>query len=243
MSEIIKQAIYNADKTECLEIGYQANFDDGHIQILKFPPTIKKVPNSLPKQITSLKNAFKDNLNENIDGIENWDTSNVEDMECMFYGATSFNQDISNWDTSKVKSMDGMFTEAKSFNQPIGKWNTSNVINMDNMFYGATSFNQDISSWDVSKVKYMWGMFYGAKNFNQPIGKWNVENVKNKNNMLLGAKSFNQDLSNWDTTNVYHFKPPEKKLNFNSYQKTNWTNNKNSRKTKTYRKKKYGKNY
>ncbi|QVJ96676.1 DUF285 domain-containing protein [Mycoplasma mycoides subsp. capri] len=207
MPEIIKQAIYNADKTECLEIGYQVSSDNGYIQIVPFPATIKKVPNVLPKQITSLKNAFENNINITISGIEHWDTSRIEDMQWMFF-------------------------EAKNFNQPIGNWDVSNVIDMNGMFYGATSFNQDISEWNVSNVTDMWGMFYGAENFNQPIGKWDVSNVKNKNNMLFGAKSFNQDLSNWDTTNVYHFKPPENKSNFNSYQKTNWTNNKKTRNSK-----------
>lgn len=125
---IIKEPIYNEDLTECLEIGYFTN-DKGEIQIEQFPPTIKKVPNQLPKEITRLTGAFKENINTEIDGIQHWNTSNVTNMSAVFDNANKFNQDISSWDTS-------------------------NVTNMNIMFLSATNFNQDISNWDVSNVKY-----------------------------------------------------------------------------------------
>ena len=50
-------------------------------------------------------NAY--NFNKNIGG---WDTSNVTDMNRMFWGANEFNKDyISRWDTSKVIDMNLMF--------------------------------------------------------------------------------------------------------------------------------------
>ncbi|AOQ22019.1 BspA family leucine-rich repeat surface protein [Mycoplasma capricolum subsp. capripneumoniae] len=149
---MFKQAVYNADLTECLEIGYFTNEKD-EIQIESFKPTTKKVPSVLPKKITSLKNAFKNNINITISGIEHWDTSNVTNMAGMFFGATSFNQDISKWDVSKVKTMNGMFKKAKKFNQPIGSWNTSNVTDMSGMLYWAYKYKQNISKWNVSNVK------------------------------------------------------------------------------------------
>ncbi|WP_434329638.1 BspA family leucine-rich repeat surface protein [Mycoplasma capricolum subsp. capricolum] len=147
-----KLAVYNKDKTKCLQIGYFTN-DKGEIQIEQFPETVCKVPESLPKQITSLKNAFKNNINITISGIEHWDTSNVKNMNRMFARAKNFNQDISKWDVSKVETMNGMFKSAKKFNQPIGNWNTSNVTDMSGMFYWAYKSKQDISKWDFSNVK------------------------------------------------------------------------------------------
>ncbi|MHA1675473.1 MAG: BspA family leucine-rich repeat surface protein [Promethearchaeota archaeon] len=67
-----------------------------------------------------------------------WNVSSVSDMESMFDGATSFNQDIGGWDVSSVTYMKSMFFEATSFNQNIGGWNVSSVTDMRWMFDGAT---------------------------------------------------------------------------------------------------------
>ena len=83
--------------------------------------------------------------------IENWDVSNVTNMDRVFYGANSFNQPLNKWNVSKVTSMEVMFEEAVSFNQPLNKWDVSNVTNMDDMFKSAESFNQPLNKWDVSK--------------------------------------------------------------------------------------------
>ena len=36
-----------------------------------------------------------------------WNTTNVTNMEGMFYTATAFNKDIESWDTSNVTTMEG----------------------------------------------------------------------------------------------------------------------------------------
>ena len=45
-----------------------------------------------------------------------------------------FNENINNWDVSNVINMEGMFKNCTYFNQPLNFWNTSKVINMDSMF-------------------------------------------------------------------------------------------------------------
>ena len=52
----------------------------------------------------------------------------VENMQRMFWYASSFNQNLNNWDVSNVTVMDGMFDKATVFNGNIGSWNVSNVI-------------------------------------------------------------------------------------------------------------------
>eukprot|EP00971_Amphidinium_carterae_P014608 288555-Amphidinium_carterae.1 len=92
--------------------------------------------------------------------IGTWDTSNIEDMNRLFDGASTFNADISNWDTSQVVDMAFMFFGATTFHADISNWDTSRVVNMGAMFYNADTFNADISNWDTSQVVDMAFMFY-----------------------------------------------------------------------------------
>jgi hypothetical protein len=45
-----------------------------------------------------------------------------------------------------------MFFGTTSFNQDIGLWNVSGVTVMSNMFQNATNFNQDLSGWCVTLI-------------------------------------------------------------------------------------------
>ena len=85
-----------------------------------------------------------------ITDINDWDVSNIKNMDALFYDYSAFNDDISGWDVSNVMYMQGMFKNAHAFNQDIGNWNVSNVIDMEEMFKNAHAFNQDISSWDLN---------------------------------------------------------------------------------------------
>lgn len=133
--------------------------------------------------------------------LNNWDTSNVTNMSEMF-GYSSFNQDLNGWDTSNVTNMKSMFDSAREFNGEIGDWDTSSVTDMENMFYGARSFNQHIGNWNISNVTSFRSMFYRAYDFNRPLDNWAPSSVTNMDSMFEQATSFNQDLGGWDTSSV-----------------------------------------
>ena len=101
-----------------------------------------------------IKNKEFEDIKDGYGSIENWNVSNVINMNKMFYNCYKFNKDIS-------------------------KWNVSNVINMSNMFYNCRNFNQNLSKWNVHNVQDMEYMFYNCHKFNQDISKWNVQNVLN----------------------------------------------------------------
>ena len=74
-----------------------------------------------------------------IDGLENWDTSNVTDMSEMFY----FNLDrltdisgISGWDVSNVTNMSYMFAYDGGITSltVLNDWDTSSVLEKGNIF-------------------------------------------------------------------------------------------------------------
>ena len=78
------------------------------------------------------------------DAVELW-YNNTEDA-ILKYGH------INNWDVSNVTNMNNLFFNMTNFNDCINNWNVSNVISMKLMFYNATSFNQNITNWNVSNV-------------------------------------------------------------------------------------------
>jgi len=135
---------------------------------------------------TTLECCFRDcsNLVE-IEGMNEWDVSNVTNMGGLFAYSFYFNQNISNWDVSSVTIMAGMFRSVAYFNQDIGNWNVSSVTNMAGMFAHSSSFNQDIGNWDVSKVTDMYSMFSVTYFFNQDISNWDVSKVTEMNSMFF----------------------------------------------------------
>ena len=79
-------------------------------------------------------------------GLEDWDVSEVTNMNGMFSDCRNFNSDLSNWDVSNVEDMGFMFRSCDNFNSDLSKWNVSNVKNMKNIFDNCKSLKQ-IPSW------------------------------------------------------------------------------------------------
>ena len=130
--------------------------------------------------------------------IEDWDTSNVTSMENLFFGKSTFNEDISKWNTSNVTNMAGMFYNARAFKQELNEWNVSNVTDMRYMFYNCDNFNSKLNKWNVSSVTNMYSMFNQALLFNQELSGWKVQKVLSMKQMFYHALAFDQNLSSWE---------------------------------------------
>ena len=144
-----------------------------------------------------------------INGLENFDTSNVTDMECMFVHCRSLTTiDVSHFDTSKVTNMRSVFSSCEKITSIKGleKWNTSNVTNMFMMFANCYELKElDVSSFDTSKVTNMGIMFQTCEKLTVINGleNFNTANVTNMDSMFANCyKLTTIDVSHFDTSKV-----------------------------------------
>ncbi|WP_422105424.1 BspA family leucine-rich repeat surface protein [Winogradskyella sp.] len=112
----------------------------------------------------SLTGAFFQCSNLDVTASDVPDLSNITDLNGMFLQCTSLigNDTFNQWDVSNIESMEFMFWEATSFNQPLDEWNVGNVTSMQEMFGGAISFDQDLGTWDISSLTDAKDMFFDA---------------------------------------------------------------------------------
>jgi surface protein len=130
--------------------------------------------------------------------LDEWDVSQVTNMQAMFKDCVNFNQPLDGWNVSQVTNMEAMFKDCVNFNQPLDEWDVSRVTNMKEMFKVCKKFNERLDGWDVGEVTNMETMFKGCVNFNQPLNRWDVSQVTNMNEMFMGCENFNQPLNGWD---------------------------------------------
>lgn len=109
-----------------------------------------------------------------IKGLNNFDVSNVESMNQMFYGCSSladggdgnYKIDLSNWTTSKVTNLAQMFYGCKSGSLKkidISNLDTSKVTTMKEAFRDCTMVNEiNLASWTSENVTDISSMFYGC---------------------------------------------------------------------------------
>mgnify|MGYP005842991195 CR=1 FL=1 len=126
-------------------------------------------------RVTSLAFCFTQATAFQGNGLSQWNTASLVNMDGIFSFATSFNGDISSWKVDNLQSMDYAFRHATSFNANISKWNTSSLKHMAFAFQMATSFDQDLSSWNIMDVEDMEGAFSNARSFHQQLC-WNIGN-------------------------------------------------------------------
>ena len=144
---------------------------------------------------------------------DNFDTSNITDMNSMFYMNSSSSSNkltsiegISNWDTSNVTDMSDMFYRCYDLTSlDIGNWDTSNVIDMGSIFYDCNTITSlDIGSWNTSNVTNMSSMFNSCGALTSlDIGSWDTSKVTDMSYMFRFSRNLtNIDIGGWDTSKV-----------------------------------------
>ena len=145
----------------------------------------------------------------NLEKIEfsNIDTSNVTDMNYMFFGCSSLTSlDLSNFDTSNVTDMSGMFSYCSSLTSlNLSNFDTSDVTNMSGMFsYCSSLTSLDLSKFDTSNVTNMNGMFYYCSSLTSlNLSNFDTSDVTNMSNMFNNCSLLTTlNLNNFETSNV-----------------------------------------
>ena len=80
---------------------------------------------------------------------------------------------IDDWDVTEVTNMDGLFKNQLFTTESLSNWHTGSVTIMYAMFEGS-NFNGDIRFWDVRKVTSFSRMFYNNAVFNHDLSRFEV---------------------------------------------------------------------
>ena len=139
--------------------------------------------------------------------LSNFDTSEVTNMEGMFYGMSNLTTlNVSHFDTSKVTDMSLMFHGMRDLSAlNLSSFNTSQVTDMHNMFYGMSNLTTlGLSNFDTSKVTNMGLMFYGMSNLTTlDLSSFGTSKVTNMGNMFSSMTNLTSlNLSSFNTSKV-----------------------------------------
>ena len=104
---------------------------------------------------------FQGYLGEEIEGLENLNTSQAEDMYCMFAYSRVKKLDLSTFDTTNVSAMDEMFRGAETLEElDLSGFDTRNLETVDRMFSGCLKLRHaDLSGFDTSKLTSFFRVF------------------------------------------------------------------------------------
>lgn len=135
------------------------------------------------------------------------DTSNITNMNYMFYNCTSLTSlDLSSFNTSNVTNMNWMLCNCSSLTDlDLSSFDTSNITNMSYMFKGCSALrNLDLSSFDTGKVTNMSHMFDSCTSLTSlNLSSFDTGNATDMSWMFYYCSSLTSlDLSKFDTSKV-----------------------------------------
>lgn len=145
-----------------------------------------------------------------IHNIEQWDTSNVVTMQCMFSGCTSLKIfDISNFTTRKLKYVSSMFSECESLEEiDLSNWSVSNITDMGGMFDGCINLKSvNLSGWKTKRVTHVSSMFSDCTSLTSlDLSSFDISNVDETRLMFNNCTSLEElDISNFNMASVTEY--------------------------------------
>ena len=145
-----------------------------------------------------------DNSLVDISAVENWDTSNVEEItELTPYTSINSLKPLAKWNTSKVTDLDRAFANFEGTTlEGLEDWDVSNVTNMRQIFDHAENLTDAsaIENWDVSKVTDIsHGFSYTKLSNADAFALWDVAVLHNMAGFFKGCDRLVNltGLSNW----------------------------------------------
>ena len=168
--------------------------------------TINGLENIDTQGVTSIEKMFSNDYHLSSLDLSSFDTSNVTDMNSMFYGCSALKNlkfDPTKFNTAKVTNMSSMFKSCGVQSIDLSRFNTSNVTNMADMFSGCAVTSLDLSHFDTAKVTDMSGMF----NYNvlQALDVSCLDTAKVTNMAKMFANSRNLTSINFGTKGATKF--------------------------------------
>ncbi len=148
----------------------------------------------------------KDSQLTTISGIEDFDTSQVTNMQAVF-GATIVSRlDLSRWVTDKVTNMESMFNGCEVTYLNLTNWDTKNVENMSSLFRYCTKLTkiEGLENFNTENVTKMQMMFSGCRIIeNLNLTNFNTKKVADMKWMFDNCLRLTTlNLSSFDTSNV-----------------------------------------
>ena len=142
-----------------------------------------------------------------IEGIENLNSQNVENMRYMFTSCIKLKSlDVSKFNTANVTHMSNMFEDCEELSSlDLSNFDTQNVKYMDKMFHNCNSLTSlDLSNFDTQNLNFMSQMFHNCNSLTSlDVSNFNTQKVIEMSLMFYNCNSLTSlDVSNFDTQTV-----------------------------------------
>lgn len=127
-----------------------------------------------PKTKDDLEKCIEEILNKNTKAknLNCINVSEITDFSYLFMHEDMSGVDISDWDVSQGENFNNMFYACKHFKCDLSNWNVSNGKTFNNMFFQCTEFNSDLSNWDIKNGMQFNNMFNDCLSLNFDTSKW-----------------------------------------------------------------------